>query len=134
MKNKPTSLPATFCPTKTDGPIQSIARWEFNQLLPQHLVLENLMGEQFEWFADPGKKLIGTIAITPMGQSWNFAILRRDKLGDFQLCKFGQNNFNLEQTLVQSRNAMVTVINHRPEPCRPSLRAAAPDTAPACRM
>ncbi len=128
MKNNPTSLQAAVSPTKADEPIKSIARWEFNQLLPQHLVLENLMGEQFEWFADPANKLIGTIAFARMGRSWNFAILQRDKVGDFQLCKFGQNNFTLEQTIVQFRNAVVTVMNRRQEIYRPFLRAVAPFT------
>ena len=98
-------------------PIKSIARWEFNQLLPHHLVLEKLMGEQVEWFANKTKSLIGTIALTKVGRSWNFAVLRRNKLGNFQVCEIGQNFFNLGQTMVQFRYAMAAAKNNRPEVC-----------------
>jgi len=98
-------------------PIKRIARWEFNQLLPHHLVLENLMGEQVEWFSNKAKNLIGTIALTKVGRSWNFAVLRRNKLGNFQVCDIGQNFFNLGQTMIQFRYAMVAVENNRQEVC-----------------
>lgn len=96
-------------------PIKHIARWEFNQLLPNHLVLENLMGDQVEWFANKAKNLIGTIALTKVGRSWNFAVLRRNKLGNFQVCEIGQNFFNLGQTMVQFTYAMIAAKNSQQE-------------------
>ena len=98
-------------------PIKNIARWEFNQLMPRHLVLEDLMGEQVEWFANQAKNLIGTIALTKVGRSWNFAVLRRNMLGNFQVCDIGQNFFNLRQTMVQFRYAMVAAKNGRQTVC-----------------
>ncbi len=95
--------------------IKSIGRHEFNQLLPHHLVLESLMGEQVEWFANKAKNLIGTIALTKTGKSWNFVVLRRNKLGNFQICDSGKNFFNLRQTMVQFRYAMAAAKNSRQE-------------------
>ena len=73
------------------------------------------MGEQVEWFANKAKNLIGTIALTKVGRSWNFAVLRQNKLGNFQVCDIGQNFFNLSQTMVQFRYAMVAAKNTRQE-------------------
>jgi len=75
------------------------------------------MGAQVEWFASRAKNLIGTIALTKVGRSWNFAVLRRNKLGHFQVCDVGQNFFNLEQTMVQFRYAMVAAEDNRQEIC-----------------
>jgi hypothetical protein len=73
--------------------VKTIGRREFNRLLPHHHVLESLMGEQIEWFANKAKTLIGTIALSKTGRSWNYAVLRRNKLGNFQVCEIGQNFF-----------------------------------------
>jgi len=96
-------------------PIKRITRCEFNHLLPYHLVLEDMMGEQIGWFTNQAKNLIGTIALTKVGRSWNFAVLRRNKLGNFQACDIGENFFSLRQTVVQFRYAMVAAKNWRQE-------------------
>lgn len=98
--------------SKAGGAIQPIVRWEFNQLLPQHVVLEDLMGQQVAWFASKTKTLIGTIASTKVGRSWNYVILRRNALGKFQVCKIGQNYFDLGQTFVQFSYALVAAKNN----------------------
>ena len=109
--------PSCVSPAEAAMPIKTIARREFNQLLPHHLVLENLMGEQVEWFANRARNLIGTIALTAMGRSWNFAILKRNRQGNFQVCDVGQNFFNLSQIMVQFRYAMVAAKYSRQEVC-----------------
>jgi hypothetical protein len=98
-------------------PIKRIARLEFNRLLPHHLVLEDLMGEQVEWFANKAKDLIGTIALNKVGRSWNFAVLRRNMLGNFQVCNIGQNFFNLRQTIAQFTYAMAAARDNRQQVC-----------------
>lgn len=97
--------------------IKTIGRCEFDQLLPHHLVLESLMGEQVTWFANKTKNLIGTIALTKVGRSWNYAILRRNPLGSFQVCDVGQNFFNLNQAMVQFTYAMGAATIKRQEIC-----------------
>jgi hypothetical protein len=101
--------------SKAAAPIKRIARWEFNQLLPYHLVLEDLMGRQIGWFANEAESLLGTIALTKVGRSWNFAVLRRNTPGNFKVCDIGQNFFNLRQTMVQFKYAMVAAKNCREE-------------------
>jgi hypothetical protein len=98
-------------------PIKNITRREFSRLLPHHLVLEQLMGEQVAWFADKARNFIGTIALTRVGRSWNFAVLRRNTLGGFEVCDIGQNFFNLAQTIVQFRYAMAAAKNGRKLVC-----------------
>jgi hypothetical protein len=75
------------------------------------------MGEQVEWFTNQARNLIGTIALTKAGRSWNYAILRRNKLGNFQVCDIGQNFFSLTQTMVQFTYAMVAAKKDRQEGC-----------------
>ena len=94
-------------------PIQLIARQEFNELLPQHRALENLMGRQIKWFTNRAKNLIGTIAVTHVGRSWNFVVMRRNPQGHFQVCEVGQNFINLLQTIVQFKYVMVAAKNSR---------------------
>jgi hypothetical protein len=97
--------------------MKSIHRWEFNRLLPHHRVLENLMGEPVAWFADKAKNFIGTIASAKEEGRWNFAILRRNELGNFQVCDVEENFFNLAQTMIQFRYAMVAAQNGRQPVC-----------------
>ena len=123
MENNPTRpladkspldpAPSGVSSTQATEPIQHIARQEFDQLLPQHLVLENLMGRQVKWFTNKAKSLIGTIAVSKVGRSWNFVVLRRTKQGTFQVCEVGQNFFNLMQTIVQFKYVMVAAKNSR---------------------
>jgi len=75
------------------------------------------MGEQIEWFANQAKNLIGTIALTRSGRSWNYAILRRNRLGHFQVCDIGQNFFSLQQTMVQFTYTMVAAKTARRRIC-----------------
>ena len=63
--------------------VKSIGNGEFNRLLPSHLVLEDLMAGQVEWFGNKPRNLIGTIAEGRGQAGWNYAILRRSKVGDF---------------------------------------------------
>ena len=71
------------------------------------------MGRQIKWFTNKAKTLIGTIAVTKVGRSWNFVVLRRNKQGNFQVCEVGQNFFNLVQTIVQFKYVMVAAKNSR---------------------
>ena len=73
------------------------------------------MGVQIEWFANKAQDLIGTIALTKAGRSWNFAVLKRNRQGNFQVCDIGENFFNLTQTMVQFMYAMVAAQSGRQE-------------------
>jgi hypothetical protein len=76
--------------------VKSIDNGEFKRLLPSHLVLENLMPGQVEWFGNKARNRIGTIAAGKGQAGWRYAILRRDKVGDFRVCDV-RANFSSQQ-------------------------------------
>lgn len=94
--------------------MKQITRKEFDRLLPRHSRLEELMGAQIEWYANVARTLIGTIAVTPVGRSWNFAVLERNRLGTYQVCDVGDNFFNLRQTVTQFHHAVAAARHYSP--------------------
>jgi hypothetical protein len=79
---------------------KTISHSEFDRLLPDNLDLENLMMEQVEWFSDRSGSLLGTIAEGKSGAGWNYAVLKRDRKGDFHVRKVMNNFFNLKAARV----------------------------------
>jgi hypothetical protein len=77
-------------------PFESIRREKYDQFLPPHLGLESLMEWQVEWFANKTGTTIGTLAVGKMNQGWNYAVLGREKTGDFQVYKLGGDTFSLD--------------------------------------
>ncbi len=73
--------------------VKSISRWQFNRFLPARNQLRTVIGKEVQWYADDPENSIGTIAFSKEERGWNYAILRRDWMGDFQVCdlkaKFG---------------------------------------------
>ena len=56
------------------------------------------IGEEFEWYADYAKNVVGVIAEGISGSSWNYSTLRRSVLGDFLVSTLGRNSFTDVQT------------------------------------
>jgi len=67
------------------------------------------MGKQIEWFTNKAKNLIGTIAFARVGRSWNYAILRRNILGKFQVREIGRDFYNLRQIRIQLISVMTAL-------------------------
>jgi hypothetical protein len=86
--------------------IRSICKWEFDRLLPLHTLLETFIGKEVEWFSDAVENTIGTIAFSPGTRGWNYAVLRRDWTGDFQVCDLRANLCSLDAAKVDFRLAM----------------------------
>jgi len=76
--------------------IQTIPRPEFDRLLPLNPALENMMVKQVEWFSSKSGHLLGAIAKGRGFSDWNYAILKRDREGDFRVRKVMGNFFNLK--------------------------------------
>jgi len=76
--------------------IKTIPHSKFDRLLPYNPALENLMVEQVEWFSNSSGSVLGTIASGKSLQGWNYAILKRDKKGDFHVRKMMNNFLNLK--------------------------------------
>jgi len=82
-------------PYKTQRPVaerqealslKKIGSRRFHRFLPAGNHLGTVIGEEVEWFADGPENAIGTIAFNTNARGWNYAILRRDWKGDFQVC------------------------------------------------
>ena len=88
--------------------IRSIRRREFDRLLPLHGLRETFIGQEVEWFSDDVRNIIGTVAGAKADRGWNYAIFKRDKTGNFQMCKIGRNLYNLHKATVDFLRAMAT--------------------------
>ena len=87
-------------------PIKNIRRLEFEQFLRFHVILELAMGQEVEWFSEAAENTIGTIAYCQGERGWNYAVLRRDWKGAFQVCDLGANLYSLEAARIDFRRAM----------------------------
>ena len=71
--------------------VKSISSWKFNRFLPAHNHPGTVLGKEVEWYADDPENRIGTIAFSKEQRGWNYAILRRDWMGDFHVCNLKAN-------------------------------------------
>jgi hypothetical protein len=71
--------------------VKSISSWKFNRFLPPRNDLRTSIGKETEWYADDPENSIGTIAFSKEERGWNYAILSRDWMGDFQVCNLKAN-------------------------------------------
>ena len=81
-------------------PVKSISSWKFNRFLPTRNDLRTVIGKEVEWYADDPENSIGTIAFSKKERGWNYAILRRDWMGDFQVCNLKTNFPNVRAASV----------------------------------
>ena len=56
---------------------------------------------QIEWFANKAGTTIGTLAVGEADEGWNYAVLGRDKTGDFRVYKLGRDAFSLDDARVE---------------------------------
>jgi hypothetical protein len=94
--------------------IKIIPRSEFDQLLAHIPALKNLMVEQVEWFSNRSGSLLGTIAEGECLAGWNYAVLKRDKKGDFHIRKMMSNCFNLKAARVDLLHSMAGIAISQP--------------------
>jgi hypothetical protein len=83
--------------------VKSISSWKFNRFLPTRNHLRTVIGKEVEWYADDPENSIGTIAFSKAERGWNYAVLRRDWMGDFQV-------WNLKANFRNSRAASVDCV------------------------
>ena len=80
--------------------IKSITCTDFDQLQPLHDVLESLMGEQVEWLSNRSGSLLGIVARGEGVAGWNYAILKRDREGEFHPSRVMGNFFSQKDARV----------------------------------
>ena len=86
--------------------VKSISSRKFNRFLPAHNHLGTAIGEEVEWFADDRENSIGTIAFSTEERGWNYAILQRDWMGDFQVGELKANFRNVQAARINFLRAM----------------------------
>jgi hypothetical protein len=74
--------------------IRTIPRFEFERLLPQNSLIEHLMVDQVEWFANASGNLLGIIAKGKSVAGWNYVILKRNKEGNLHVHKVMNSYFS----------------------------------------
>ena len=89
--------------------IKSISRSEFDECLPHYPALENLMVDPVEWFSNRSGSMLAAIAKGEGAAGWNYAILKRDKKGDFHVRKVMNNFFNLNAAKVDLILSMTSI-------------------------
>ncbi len=77
--------------------IKSTGQQAFHQLLPADTIPEMAVGEEVEWFTDVMESIIGTIGLGGKNMGWNYALLKPDTRGDFQVSET-QRNFLTHHT------------------------------------
>ena len=88
--------------------VKSISSSKFNRFLPTRNNLRTVIGKEVEWYADDPENSIGTIAFSKEQRGWNYAMMRRDWMGDFQVCDLKANLLNFRAASVECIQAMKT--------------------------
>lgn len=88
--------------------VKSISSSKFNRFLPTRNNLRTVIGKEVEWYADDPENSIGTIAFSKEQRGWNYAIMKRDWMGDFQVCNLKTNLLNFRAASVDCVQAMKT--------------------------
>jgi len=86
--------------------IRATGRAEFIRRLSLHSDLERLIGKEVEWFAGAAGNVIGTIALTTGDRGWNYVVLRKNELGNFQASNRRENLFSLDGARADCLQAM----------------------------
>jgi hypothetical protein len=102
-----------LCLQKTVVAIKSISRWEFNQVLPDHIFLESLVGTPVAWWADEARSIIGATAQGAMEPSWRYIILERNGHEHFRVCNLQSGIKSRLMASMQLLRAMETLRKSR---------------------
>ncbi len=86
--------------------IRATGRAEFIRRLSLKSDLERLVGKEVEWFAGAAGNVIGTIALASRDGGWNYVVLRKNELGNFQASNRRENLFSLNEARVDCLQTM----------------------------
>jgi hypothetical protein len=65
-----------------------------------------LIGKEVEWFDGAAGNVIGTIALATGDRGWNYVVLRKNELGNFQASNRREDLFSLDGARVDCLQAM----------------------------
>lgn len=86
--------------------IRDTSRAEFIRRLSLLGDLERLIGKEVEWFTNAVGNVLGTIALAARHRGWNYVVLKKNKLGNFQASNRRENLFSLDEARVECLQAM----------------------------
>jgi hypothetical protein len=86
--------------------IRATGRAEFIRRLSLRGDLGRLVGREVEWFADAAGNVVSTIALAATDMGWNYVVLRKNELGNFQASNRRENLFSLDEARVDCLQAM----------------------------
>lgn len=98
--------------------IRQTTREHLDQLLPKRRAIDQFIGAEVEWLADPVGNIVGIIAERPAPLHWGYAVLRRDETGAYHF-------WDLE-TRIATRDAARLQIVHTMEATQPNSRNCSP--------
>jgi hypothetical protein len=86
--------------------VRNISRDEFDRLYPYTGKMTAFIGEGAEWFTNDTKSVVGIITRHSIQPAWNYAVLKRDVLGEFQVTHVGKASSDLQTTREECRLVM----------------------------
>jgi hypothetical protein len=88
--------------------VRSIGREEFHRLYPYTGKMTAFIGEGAEWFTNDTRSVVGIITHHSIQPPWNYAVLTRDMLGDYQVTHVGKASDSLQMIREECRLAMTS--------------------------
>jgi hypothetical protein len=86
--------------------VRSISREEFHRLYPYTGKMAAFIGEGAEWLTNDTRTVVGIITRHSIRPPWNYAVLTRDVLGDYQVTHIGKASNDLQTIREECRLAM----------------------------
>jgi hypothetical protein len=109
--------------------VRSIGQEEFRQAYPYTGKMTAFIGEGVEWLADDARTVVGIITRHSIQPEWNYAVLKRNVLGDFQVTHVGKASNDLE--IVQKECRLVMMAGESvPETDKTAHSAPQPEPLP----
>ncbi|MGD1019626.1 MAG: hypothetical protein ABSA12_09945 [Verrucomicrobiia bacterium] len=94
--------------------IDSIPRSRFDGLLAGNLLLERVIGNEVEWFADASENLLGTVADGLLFDRWTYVLLERGGVTGFHVLKIEDGVSTQDEATVRLLRSMKARAQHRP--------------------
>ena len=102
--------------TLTTAPIRvtSIPRSRFDGLLAGNLLLERVIGDEVEWFADGSETLLGTVADGLLFDRWTYVLLARGGVTGFHIFRIEFGIPTRDEATVRLLRIMKAFAQRRP--------------------
>lgn len=101
-------------PTTAPIGVDSIPRTRFDGLLGGNLLLEGVIGNEVEWFADGSETLLGTVADGQLFDRWTYVLLARGGVIGFHIFRIEFGISTRDEATVRLLRIMKAFAQRRP--------------------